>query len=105
CEVVRNKYVTQRVLVLKVLQKVEYLGLHRHVERRYGLVANEHFGPHDEAARDRDALPLPAREFMRILGERRWRKADFPEHSVSESSPVAGRANAMDYHWFLHNLT
>jgi hypothetical protein len=61
---------------LQVLHDVEDLRLHRDVERRGRLVADQELGLGRERARDRDALPLPARELVRELLGVRAREAD-----------------------------
>ena len=40
--------------------------MHRHVESRHRLVADQHLGVEGDAARDPDALPLAAGELMRV---------------------------------------
>ena len=69
-EIVRDEDVGEPELVLQVLQQVQHLRLHRHVERRHRLVADQDVGLHREAARDRDPLPLAAGELVRVLVER-----------------------------------
>ena len=55
------------------------LRLHRDVERAHCLVEDEHLGAQRQAARDRDALPLAARELVRVLVERGLVEADLGE--------------------------
>ena len=66
-EIVRDKQIRQVELLLEIHQQVDDLGLHRHVERRHGLVADDEPGLHRQGARDPQALALAAREFERIL--------------------------------------
>ena len=47
-------------------QQVQYLRTHRDVERRDRLIADEACGLGCDRAGDRDALPLPARELVRV---------------------------------------
>ncbi len=54
-----NRYVRPS-LVLQILEQVDHLTLDRHVERRYGLVADDHARLHRERSRDADALALAA---------------------------------------------
>jgi hypothetical protein len=59
-EVVRNEHVGQPELALQVLQQVDHLGLHRHVERRHGFVTDDQHGLGGERAGDADPLALAA---------------------------------------------
>ena len=65
-EVVADEDVAEAVLPLQLGQQREHLLLHRDVERRGRLVEHQHLGLHDQGARDGDALPLAAGEFVRI---------------------------------------
>ncbi len=65
-EVVRNEEVREAETPLQVAHQVQHLRLHRHVERRRRLVADEEARLARERPRDRDPLPLPARELVRI---------------------------------------
>ena len=65
-KVVGDEQVGQPELVLQVLQQVERLGAHRDVERGDRLVGDHEMRPHDERARDDDALALAAREGVRV---------------------------------------
>ncbi len=51
---------------LQVGQQLQDLGLDCHIERRGGLVGNEHLGPVRERHRDHDTLALPARQLVRV---------------------------------------
>jgi hypothetical protein len=66
-EVVRDEEIGQAVARLQVLHDVEDLRLHRDVERRRRLVADQELRLGGERARDRDALALAARELVREL--------------------------------------
>jgi hypothetical protein len=88
-EVMRDEDVRETELVLKVREEVEYLRLDRDIERRHGLVGDDHLRLQGEGAGDADPLALPARElaFNRTLttcnapeitgclGERRVKRA------------------------------
>jgi hypothetical protein len=64
------KTVGEAELGLQVEQQVEHLRLHRLVQRRDRLVQDHHARLQGQRPRDVDALPLPARELVRIaLGE------------------------------------
>jgi hypothetical protein len=66
-QVVRDEQIGQPALALQVLHDVEHLRLHRHVERRGRLVADQELGLGGQRARDRDALALAAGELVREL--------------------------------------
>ena len=65
-QVVRNEEVGEPELVLEVGEQVEDLRLHRDVERGNRLVGNDQRRIQHQRARDRNPLPLPAREHVRI---------------------------------------
>ena len=69
-EVVRDEEVGEPELLLQALEEVEDLRLHRDVERRDGLVADQDFRADGERAGDRDALALAARERRPDAGRR-----------------------------------
>src|SRR5690606_30275193 len=52
-----------------LLEQLEHLRLRGYVEGRYGFVGDQAFGFHDEGARDAQALPLTARELVRVAFE------------------------------------
>ena len=64
-EVVRDEDQREAVAGLHVLEQVEDLRLHRHVERRHRLVADDQLRVGDDGARDRDALALSTGELVR----------------------------------------
>ena len=80
-EVVRDEQVRELNSLLQVHQQIDDLRLHRHVERRHRLVADDQSRPQRERARDAQALPLAAREFVRIA-----RHADRPQADAVEQS-------------------
>ena len=65
-EVVRDEDVRQLEVLLQVAEEVQHLRLDRDVERRHGLVAHDQLRRERERARDADALPLAARELVRV---------------------------------------
>ena len=75
-EIVRDEEVREPEPPLQVAHQVQHLRLHRHVERRRRLVADEERRVRRQRARDRDALPLAARELVRILRAVGRREAD-----------------------------
>ncbi|MNI41422.1 hypothetical protein D3C73_956750 [compost metagenome] len=75
-KVVADKEVGQAKFVLQPAHQVEDLRLHRDVERRGRLVADEEFRLAGERPGDRDALTLSAGKFVRIPFRIIRRKAD-----------------------------
>src|SRR5439155_15776773 len=69
-EVVRDEEIREAELALQVAQKVDYLCLHRDVERRDRLVADDEARMQGQGAGDADALALAAGEFVRVAAER-----------------------------------
>ena len=95
-EVVRDEDVGEPELLLQVLQQVEDLRLHRDVERRHRLVAEDQLRVDRERARDADPLPLPARELVReavvVLGV----EADDLEQLLDAALALGRRADAVE---------
>ncbi len=85
-EVVRDEEVREPELALQVAHQVQHLRLHRHVERGRRLVADQERGLGRQRARDRDALPLAARELVRILDAVGGREADLLEQRATRAS-------------------
>src|SRR5437764_2832333 len=65
-QVVRDEHVGEIVVALEVFEKIDYLRLHRNVERRYRLVADDELGLNRECARNTDALALAPGELVGI---------------------------------------
>ena len=66
-QVVADEQVGQTVFVLQVAHQVEDLRLHRHVECRGRLVADDEVGLADEGTGDGDALALATGELVGVL--------------------------------------
>ena len=66
-QVVRNQHDGHPQLLLEAAQQLEDLGLDRDVERRGGLVGDEHLGVAHERHRDHDTLAHAAGQLMRVL--------------------------------------
>src|SRR6266567_2820653 len=81
-EIVRDKEIRQAELALQIGEQVDDLRLHRDIERRDGLVAHDQLRSRRQSPRDAEALPLPAREFVRVLGHLIGSKADFLEEGA-----------------------
>ena len=81
-EVVRDQDHADVEVALDLVDQLEDLRLHRHVERGRGLVGDQHVGVVDERHRDHRALPHAARELVRVVARAvaRVRDADRVEH-------------------------
>ena len=82
-EVVRDEQVRQPEVLLQVVQEVEHLRLHGHVERRHGLVEDEKLRIDGERSGDPDALALASRELVRVAARERGASP-----TRSSSSPI-----------------
>ena len=78
-QVVRNEQIRQPAIALQILQQVDHLRLHAHIERRDRLVEHDELRLYGQRARNADALTLPAGEFMRIPLRPFASKPDFIE--------------------------
>ena len=56
------------MLVLELIEQLEYLRLNGHVQRRYRLIADDQFWVNGERSCDTDALALPTRKLVGIAG-------------------------------------
>ena len=61
-----DEQVRQAQPFLKIDQQIDHLRLHRHVQRRDGLVRNDERRLERERPGDPDALPLASAELVRI---------------------------------------
>ena len=93
-EVVRNEDVGETQTLLQVLQQVDDLRLHRHIERRHRFVADDEPRLDRECARDADALALPAGELVRIALRVRACEADGGEQ-LGHARALAARVQPM----------
>ena len=59
-QVVADEQVAHAKGLLQILQQVEHLGLHRHIQGADRLVCHDESGPGDEGPRNGNALALPA---------------------------------------------
>ena len=75
-QIVRDEEVGQAEILLQVLEQVQDLRLHRDVERRHRLVADEQFRTECQGSRDADALALAAGKAVRIAIEKARVEAD-----------------------------
>ena len=75
-EIVRDEQIREAELALQIDQQVDDLCLHRDVERRDRLVADDQFRPRRQRPRDAETLALSAGEFVRVLGHLVGAQAD-----------------------------
>ena len=90
-EVVRDEEVGEPELALQVGEQVQHLRLHRDVERRDRLVGDDQRRIQHQRARDRDALPLAAREHVRIARVVLGPQADLGEHRAGALGALGRR--------------
>jgi hypothetical protein len=91
-QVVRDEQERHPEVALQVREQVEDLRLHRHVERRHRLVADDDVGLQGQGARNADALPLPARELVRkivgLVRPQTHARHEFGDFAASRSAGV-----------------
>src|SRR6266852_3211385 len=87
-EVVGDEQVRQLELFLEILKQVDDLRLNRDVQRRNRLVTHDERRRNRQSTGDSDALPLPARELVRIpVGEVRV-QAHQPQQLLDPGPPL-----------------
>ena len=69
-------------IALKVGQKIDDLGLNRHIERGNRLIADQKLRFHDQRAGDADPLTLTAGKFVRIAVDLVRQQADAVHHRL-----------------------
>src|SRR5262249_15307365 len=79
-EIVADEQVRDIAALAQLGEQIEDLRLDRHVQCRYGLVANKDLGSHRERARNPDALTLSAGELVRPASC----KPDVEAHTVEQ---------------------
>src|ERR1043166_1624859 len=65
-QAMRDKQIRQTKLFLQILQQIHDLRLNRHIESRYGLIANYQFRIERQSSCDADPLALSTRKFVWI---------------------------------------
>ena len=80
-EVVADHHVGQTALFAQCFEQVQHFGLHAGVERRGGLVEQQHLWLEDQRTRDRDALALAARQLVRVAKTKAATQAHFVERA------------------------
>ena len=90
----------------QAVEQVEDAGAHRHVEHRDGLVGDEQLRLEHERGRDRDALPLAARELVRVAVEEQLggRQAGALERLAHALDALLARADAVDHERLGHRV-
>ncbi len=66
----------QTHLAPEILQQPQHLGLGRNIEARYDLVGDHEIGLQDHRTSNADALPLTARQFVRVAVHESFRQTD-----------------------------
>lgn len=66
CEIVGDKEISDSVSVLKILKKIDDLGLYRNVKRADRFITNDQPGFHREGSGNSDSLTLASAQLMRI---------------------------------------
>src|ERR1700730_5451067 len=92
------------MLTLQIEQQIDHLGLDRHIERRYRLVADGQARPQRQSARDTDALALAAGELVRVVLHLIRPEADLLEQFGDPLPLFASRRQAVDAEWLTHDI-
>ena len=73
-QIVADEQITEPKLCAKVDQKIQYLRLHRHIQRRCRFVTDDDLRVQNQRTRYRNSLTLSARKLARIVViETRWK--------------------------------
>jgi hypothetical protein len=94
-QVVGDEQVRQPALALQVVQQVQDLGLHRHVEGAGGFVEDDQLGVEGQGPRDRDPLALAAGELVRVAVQVLTTQAHLFEQADDPCAQVAARRSAV----------
>ncbi len=103
-EVVRDEEVGEAERLAQVGKQVEHLRLHRDVERRDRLVADQQLRAERERARDADPLALPAREAVRVAPQVAHVEAHQPHHLLHAREALVLVADAVDHQRLAHDV-
>jgi hypothetical protein len=91
-EVVGDEEIRETEVTLQRLEQVDDLRADRHVERRDGLVEDDHLRVESERTGEADALALPAGELMwepvRVLGAQAHRAQELVDAAAALTPPV-----------------
>ena len=88
-EIVRDEQHGESELVLELLQQLQDLGLDHDVERGRRLVGDDEARAAGQRHRDHHALPLPARELVRVVVDAPGRQPDLLEELAGPDSRLA----------------
>ena len=86
----RNEKIGRAKVFLHVAQQVQYLRLHRSIQRGHGLIAHHHLGPGDKRSGHGYALTLAARKFVRVPSPHAF-KPHGGKHFVSQPEAFGPR--------------
>ena len=89
-QVVGDEQVGDAELLLQLVEQVQHLRLHREVERRDRLVADDHVGVQRERPGDAEPLALAAGELLRVLVGVRGSQPDQVQQLAHPGRAVAG---------------
>lgn len=64
--IVADQHHSQIARLFQLVEQVEDLRLHRHVQRRSRFIQQQQLRPQQQCAHNRHALPLAARQLMRV---------------------------------------
>ncbi len=88
-QVVRDEEAAEAHVALEVAQEVEDRCLNRHVERRHGLVRDQHAGLQDQRTCEADTLTLPARQLVGVAIAQLGAEPDRVEDPVDAHAQLA----------------
>jgi hypothetical protein len=94
-EIMRDEEIGETKFFLQILEQIDDLRLDRDIERGDRLVADDEARIDGQRAGDADALPLPARELMRIAFHRVGSQPDLREDSNHSILQLAARRDAV----------
>ena len=94
-EIMRHEEIGETKFFLQILEQIDDLRLDRDIERGDRLVADDEARIDGQRAGDADALPLPARELMRIAFHRVGSQPDLREDRNHSILQLAARRDAV----------
>jgi hypothetical protein len=95
-EVVRDEDHGEPQAVTQVMKELEDGRLHGHVERRNGLIGDDHLGFDDQGAGDGDALALAPGELPGFAVQSPYRETDHAHKFPASGLLVRARDETMD---------
>ena len=96
CQIVRDEQIGDPPLALQIAEQVENPGAHRNVKRRQRFVQHDQLRLRCNGARDRDALPLAAGNFVNMPCPQVSRQADTFKQGVDRRRPACPIRDGMD---------